>query len=182
MIPVPSKYRQNEYVHFMVEICNLLTPRVYCELGIRKCYTINTIANFCELAIGVDTNEEAGKSICGSNIQFFNMKTSDFAVTYGGPKIDLLFIDADHSAVAVMNDVAMMTQHLKPFTSLVLMHDTHPVKEELITPGYCGDAWRAAKYMHQNNEDWEVVTLPGPWAGLTIMRYCPDNCHGWMDK
>lgn len=32
------------------------------------------------------------------------------------------------------------------------------------------------------NKKQEIGTLPGPWAGLSIMRKNKRNRHGWMDR
>jgi hypothetical protein len=178
-IKTPAQYREMEYAHLMVELATLLKPKVYCELGVKKGYTMNMMVGHVEQCIGVDIVDSS--SHIPNSVDFYHMPSSEFSLAYGGPKIDFLFIDADHKYESVVNDIEMMAKHIRPWTSLVFLHDTYPVKKELLAPGYCNDAWKAAKYMRQIHEDWEIVTFPGPWAGFSILRYTPFCRHGWMD-
>lgn len=65
---------------------------------------------------------------------------------------------------------------LSPFVTaghgLICLHDTHPISRELTADEFCSNAWEAAVEIRRNPEfeDFEIVTLPGPRAGLSIIR------------
>ena len=182
MIPTPNEYRNMEFRELLIILVKLFKPKVYCEFGVKKGYTFNAIAPLVEKAIGVDIIESPVVKL--PNVQFYKMRTTLFESMWfsnNGEKIDFLFIDADHSFKAIITDISLMTRHLNPFTSLVFLHDTYPIKPELLAHGYCNDAWRAAREI-KSWKDFEIVTLPGPWAGLSILRYVPYESHGWMDR
>jgi hypothetical protein len=178
----PSEYKQMEYRDLIELLVRKFKPEIYVEFGVKKCYTFNHIAPLVKLAVGVDINPAPIINL--PHVEFYQMNTHAFEIFWREekrPKIDFLFIDADHSYRAVLNDVVRMTAHLKPFTSLIFLHDTYPIREELLKDGYCNDAWYAASQI-KAWPDFEIITLPGPWAGFSILRYIPYGCHGWMDN
>jgi len=174
--------KKQEYRDFITEIVKLFGPKVYVELGTRLGYTFNSIAPYCEKAIAVDL---VIKGISNApNVECYEMSSKDFSflARTWAPKIDLLFIDADHCFKEVMNDFDSFFDFVVPETGLILLHDTFPVEERLLKDDRCSDAWKAAKFIRGNYGDkCESVTLPGPWAGLTIIRKVGHR-HGWMDK
>ena len=170
----PRKFRQMEFRDLLVELIQLLQPSVYCEVGVKRGYTFNTIAPLVSLAIAVDVMplDCIEKPLPGRKIKKYRMTSDDFAKKYKGPPIDFLFIDADHSRDQVIKDVLQIGRHVRDQTGLIFLHDTYPVVPELAVPGYCHNAWEAAEYFHKHGAEYglEIVTLPGPWAGLSIMR------------
>jgi len=171
----PRKFRQMEFRDLLVELIRLLQPSVYCEVGVKRGYTFNTIAPLVDLAIAVDIaplNCIEGP-LPGRKIKKYQMRSDEFAKRYRGPSIDFLFIDGDHSRDQVIKDVFEIgRKHVRDQTGLIFLHDTYPAVPELAVPGYCHNAWEAAEYFHKHGSEYkfEVVTLPGPWAGLSIMR------------
>lgn len=86
-------------------------------------------------------------------------------------QFDVIFIDADHSYEAVLADLYGAWQLIAPTTGLILAHDTYPTNTGLVSPRYCGEAWRAVRdFKEQMGAECECVTLPGPWAGMSILR------------
>lgn len=154
----------------MVEMVNLFEPHTYVELGVKRGYTFNTISPMVKRAIAVDMNgTKYIKRL--SNVETFDMTTYEFSKMWEDP-IDMLFIDACHDKDYVISDFVNIGKYVKEGTGLILMHDTYPVKEELLDKGYCSDAWEAAYTIHSHSmfDSYEIVTLPGPWAGLSIAR------------
>jgi hypothetical protein len=93
----------------------------------------------------------------------------------------MLFIDGDHNRDQVLKDFYSIGKWVRAYTGLILLHDTWPVTRSLLDPMYCGDAWRAAAEIRREfPKDYEIVTLPGPHAGLSIIRKATN--HGWMDQ
>lgn len=174
-----------EYRKVLIELVNLLSPKSYLELGVKAGYTFNAITPLVEKAYGVDIVLQKTVYL-DKHITFFECSTDAFYNQLKGSKdkFDFIFIDADHCKDSVYSDIIIAKKLITPFTGLIFAHDTYPIKRELINPGYCNDAWEAAKEVKNDcsNLELEIVTLPGPWAGLSIMRYTPNNYHGWMDS
>jgi len=188
-IKVPSEYRQMEYRDLLVMLAKMFRPKVYVELGVKSCYTFNAMLPYVDEAYGVDINPVAKSNYPESQFTTWHhhqMSTKEF-VKYWGQEykskwIDFLFIDADHRKEAVLFDFYNFASFVRPFTGLIFLHDTFPIKKELLADGYCSNAWKAANTIHKKVIDFEIVTLPGPWAGLSIIRSIPNQLHGWMDK
>lgn len=170
-----------EYLDLMIELVRLLKPKNYIELGVKDGYTFNTISKLVEKSYAVDIKYKPSLNI-GPTSEFFEMPTSEFYMHFFKRKelVDLIFIDADHSEEAVLGDVMRMKTILRPYSGLMLLHDTYPINKELLADGYCSTAWKAAKYLRKL-DGIEICTIPGPWAGLTLVRTIPNNRHGWMD-
>lgn len=178
----PKEYREMEFIELFISLAKLFKPKVYVELGVKKGYTIKRMAEFVEKAIGVDINIPA---IDLPNVELVQCKTVEFAKSFNGrdPFIDMLFIDADHEKEAVLWDFLSYLPYVRPGTGLILLHDTHPVNDELIQPGYCHNAWQAAEFIYKDyHTDVEIVTLPGPWAGLSIARRLGPHHLAWKQE
>ena len=167
-----------EFLPLMIEMARLMRPKVYMELGVRKGNTFRALAPFAEYSIAVDKERgripeliKAGKL---KKAAFFQMSTDEFAHIWAGKAqpIDFLFIDADHEKDQVLRDFDNFSPFLKEDTGLILMHDTLPAKPELVCPEKCGTAWEAAWTIRtaKKYEGFEVLTLPGNWVGLTMVR------------
>ncbi len=173
-----SNLDSGEFLPLMIEIARLMKPKIYIELGVRKGNTFRALAPFAGYSIAVDKERgripeviKAGKL---KRAAFFQMKTDEFAQIWSGKPepIDLLFIDADHEKEQVLKDFDNFSPFLKEETGLICMHDTLPANPELLRPGKCGTAWKAAWEIRtaKKYEGFEVLTLPGNWVGLTLVR------------
>lgn len=179
---VPSRFRKNEYCSLIIEFARILEPEVYCELGVYQCFTINRLLPYVGHAIGIDIADKRKHfDKTWKNWEFYKMDSEKFSGSYKGPLLDLVFIDADHAHESVLDDIHNLTPLIKPHTGILLLHDTYPIQEGLLHPGHCNDAWKAAKKIHQEFAEWEIVTIPKPWAGLSILRRTTEGSHGWMD-
>ena len=83
-------------------------------------------------------------------------------------KIDMIFIDADHSKESVLKDFQVYFD-LVNRDGLILLHDSYPANEQDTLPGYCGDCYKAIEELSKNNEAYEMMTIPVP-PGLTLCR------------
>jgi predicted O-methyltransferase YrrM len=176
----PTEYREMEFVELFIALAKLYKPKIYVELGVKKGYTIKRMAPFVEKAFGVDI---APLALDIPNVTLVQNTTLGFAESLGNrkPFIDMLFIDADHSHDAVMADFTAFFPYVMPGTGLILMHDTHPINPQLVMPGYCDDAWQTAEHLHKSvGKGYEICTLPGPWAGLSIVRKLGKHYLSWM--
>jgi len=173
-----QNHKQNEFVQLMIELVKLYEPETYCEVGLQYGYTFNQIAPLVKRAVGVDI--AISKRIKRrKNMELFEMSSAEFAKIWKDG-IDLLFIDADHSRDAVLEDVRNLSIFVPECHGLILLHDTHPNAPHLLNPGRCNDAWRAARYIHEVLVEFEIVTLPGPHAGLSILRKSYHRHLTWM--
>lgn len=156
---------------FIVHLASIMRPRVYVELGIFRCSVFNRVEPFAGKLIGVDINPDAGRHMIKSGkTSFFNGTTQEFLkeLKVQSLTIDMLFIDADHSCEAVMEDF----QSYLPFVSphgLILLHDVHPGTPELTQPAWCGSAYLAAEELSRHTDEYEMMTIPVS-PGLAICR------------
>lgn len=182
-----KKYRNMEFLNLLLELAKLLEPKTYVEIGVQRGYTFKEMAKVVEKAVAVDILPMDHIPDL-PNIEKYQMTSEEFGQSWydsgNNLWIDFAFIDADHSKEQVLKDFKMISEFIRPHTGLIFLHDTFPVVEELLTPGYCNDAWKAAKQIHRNQKtrrEFEIVTIPGPWAGLSIIRKV-GKTHGWMDN
>lgn len=83
-------------------------------------------------------------------------------------KIGMLFIDADHSKEAVLQDFQIFFPLMAPH-GLILLHDTHPKDEVMMQPGLSGTACQAVEILALDTREYELMTIPVS-PGLTICR------------
>lgn len=171
--------KKQEFKTLIVELVKLFAPKTYVEIGSRFGYVFNSVSEYATRSVAVDI-VDMNKIQKRPGVECYQIASQEFAEIWTDP-IDFLFIDADHSAQAVLIDFDALSKFVTPVTGLILLHDTYPIEERLLESDRCGDAWKVAKLIHHNYDDFEIVTLPGPWAGLSIIRKV-NKVHGWMDK
>lgn len=178
----PKEYKEMEFAGVMIELAKLFKPEFYVELGVRKGATLLKMAPYVKRAVGVDINPVAFNP--PDNVSTYKCSTLDFAQGQKSESIDFLFIDADHDPAAVLADLKAFLPKVKTGTGLIFLHDTHPIMQELTDPGYCNNAWKAADMVFHGNgyPNLEIVTLPGPWAGLSILRKRGTHHLSWQTK
>ena len=170
-------HKKQEFRNLIVELVRLFNPNTYVEIGSRFGYVFNEVSKYTKRSVAVDIIE-MDKIVERPGVEYHQKSSKDFAAEWTDP-IDLLFIDADHSAKVLASDFMELSKWVEPHTGLILLHDTYPVNERLLKPDRCHNAWIVAKGI-KHEPDFEIVTLPGPWAGLSIIRKV-FNSHGWMD-
>ena len=159
------------HVDFIVHLSSILRPKCYVELGVYQCETFNRVSKFAKESYAVDINPDAGNFI--NNIESFHCSTTeDFLKFFDktGKKIDLLFIDADHSASAVEFEFTKFFKYIVD-QGIILLHDGFPLDKSQTSPAICGDGFKAIdKLSRQSNQNgYEMVTIPFP-PGLTVCR------------
>lgn len=176
MPPMPRKGSRNVgdinwHEDFITKLASIVRPKVYVELGVAYCALFNRVIDFANQLTGVDINENACKYMSKSpKVRFFHGTTQDFAKELEAHplKIDMLFIDADHSKEAVLQDFRdffpFIAQH-----GLILFHDSHPGNEGMIQPYSCGNVYQAIEELSKKTELYEMMTIPIS-PGLTICR------------
>lgn len=174
-----KKYKNMEFRDLIGELIRLFEPATYVEIGVKKGYTFNTVAPLVKHAVAVDINDMS-TIMARPNVEICRMTSLEFAKQWNDP-IDLLFIDADHRKESVLADFDALSPFVREGTGLILLHDTYPVAEYLLNDGYCSNAWEAAWEIRKNPKyaDFEIVTLPGPYAGLSIIRKAGKGHLAW---
>lgn len=182
--------KNTEFRDLFIELIKLFKPKVYMELGTKNGYIFNSIAPLVERAIAIDCNGFNQSFYKHKNAFLFDMTTDDLYNLYSeegifvAPKnvqqdlifqyqVDFLFIDACHEKEQVLKDFDNFSKFVKEDIGLIFLHDTYPTKKELTAPGYCHNAYEAAWEIRNNatyKKDFEIVTLPGPFFGLSIIR------------
>lgn len=161
----------NWHEDFIVHLASLVRPKIYVELGLYHCALFNRIIPFAEQLIGVDIRAEAGNYMQQSpKTCFFKGTTQEFGkeVEVSPLQINMLFIDADHSKEAVLQDFQDFFPLVAPH-GLILLHDTHPKNEEMMKPSLSGTACQAVEILAQDTSAYELMTIPVS-PGLTICR------------
>jgi predicted O-methyltransferase YrrM len=163
-------WRNTEHRDLIVELARLFQPHTYVEIGVKRGYVFNSVSPHVKRAVAVDI-APMDRVVRLPHVEIHQCMSAEFSRQWRDP-IDLLFIDADHRKEAVLEDFDNFSACVREGSGLILLHDTHPVKDELMSDGYCGNAWEAAAEIHSAvyYSDFEIVTLPGPWAGLSICR------------
>jgi len=142
----------------------------YLELGIRAGACFNEVAPFAKEAYAVDINDCFKYIKSNKNMIWFRGKTIDFLDKHDrDKKFDLAFIDADHKHESSLQDFEHTLPLMKE-NGLILLHDTYPTKEELLSRKYCGDSYKTADYIRRKYSDiCEIATLPF-YYGISIVR------------
>lgn len=161
----------NWHEDFILFLASIYRPQVYVELGLYQCALFNRVIPYAETLIGVDISQEAGQHMHHlPNTRFFHGTTQDFAkeLKRHPLKMDMLFIDADHSKDAVLQDFRDFFPYVAPH-GLILLHDSHPGSNEMMDPTLCGTAYQAIAELSKANDEYEMMTIPIS-PGLTICR------------
>ena len=115
--------------------------------------------------------------IRADNVKLFGLTTDEFAKIWTEP-IDFLFIDACHERSQVLTDFMNFSKLVREGTGIIAMHDTHPICKELLAKDRCHTTWEAAMQIRKLlHEEFEIFTIPGPFAGLSLLRKINKNKH-----
>ena len=106
----------------------------YLELGIDAGWTFDNVP--CKDKVGIDIKPEVEPDYCMTTDKYFAKLHNQFTEN---EVFDLIFIDADHSAQAVVKDFNNSVNCLT-YDGLILIHDLAPRAEEEI--GACGDGFK----------------------------------------
>lgn len=175
-------FRQQEFIQLIKFLIDMYNPDTYVEVGVQNSYTFDKIAPLVKKAIGIDNAFLDTIINRAPNIILYGQDSLTVAKHWREGIIDLLFIDADHKKESVLADVDAFLPYVRNSTGLILLHDTYPSAEYMLSDGYSSNAWEAAREIHRNQKykDIEIVTLPGPYAGISILRKSEKHLH-WRD-
>ena len=157
------------HIPFVASIARIIRPQVYVEIGIYHASTLNAVAKYCDLAIGVDINPAAYKFIKAKNAEFVSGTSLELTALCASRNtmIDFAFIDGDHRSEAVMSDFVNVDKFASK-NALILFHDTWPENSEDASDGRCSDSYRVPSLLNsRTNGEWSSITIP-IFPGLTI--------------
>jgi predicted O-methyltransferase YrrM len=157
-----------EHPTFIKHLASIYKPNTYVELGLYEGETLRLVQPYAKRIHGIDmkTNAHIEQLKAFANVQVHICKTDDFFETFHEP-IDMAFIDADHCVESALKDFENILKRLAP-NGIVLLHDTDPIEDKLIQPGYCGDSYKIVSILEQR-EDVNIITLPLAGPGLSMV-------------
>lgn len=145
-------------------IVNLTGCNKYLELGISIGLNMREVRKYCGHCIGVDIVD-----VRDFRDFIFHLMPTDTFFSFFKEKVDIIFIDADHSFEAVKKDFVNSLNILNEF-GIIFLHDTDPVDKECIKPSACWDSYKIVDWVESNYSDLNIITLPIGVAGLTIVN------------
>lgn len=156
------------HVDMIVHLASVIRPTCYVELGVYECETFNRVSRFAETSYAVDIESKA--SLHKKKGYFYNGTTMEFLDFFKvkDKKIDMLFIDADHSAASVKQEFESFFPYVSD-QGLIILHDSYPKDKTHTDQSICGDGFLAIAELSTQASDYEMVTIPFP-PGLTICR------------
>jgi len=145
---------------FIRTLCSIYQPQLYVELGVYQGETWDKVKPFCKRMIGVDIKDN------GVEGDIRIQSTTEFFKTFQDTP-DFVFIDADHSYKSVLADfcdaLICLTRQ-----GVVILHDTDPINDKLLEPGYCSDSYRIVRQVEQD-PNLNITTFPIAEAGLSMV-------------
>ncbi len=165
---ISEDFNQGDVIECLAKI---IRPEVYVELGLYHSDVLKRILPYANELIGADISLESKKYFPKNSKARFFCLTSDALLEVlkkENKKIDFLFIDADHSRQAVLNDF----HNYFPLVSdqgLIFLHDGFPKNDFYTKPGYCSDCYKAIIELGEKSNEYELMTIP-KHPGLTICR------------
>lgn len=152
----------NWHRDLLITLARTLGPKSYLELGLGTTPVLPDLAQYCNLAYGVDKSDACGPM--PGNAKIFAMTTDDFFINEAAhiEPPDLVFVDADHRSSQVIKDLNGIAAICAP-NCIVVCHDTFP------DPGYEADHHCSDSYRVPGIIAWECVTIPRH-PGATIIR------------
>ena len=157
------------HTSFITHMASIYSPNVYLELGLYQGETIKSVSAYTKVSIGVDCIPVE----LPSNISFYCMTTDEFFQSNIDYRVDMAFIDADHTYKAVKTDLENVLNILNP-GGIVFLHDTDPEENWLINPGYCGDCYKLIKELETDSRI-NIITYPIAEAGVSVITLKNDT-------
>lgn len=111
-----NRNSENWHEAFILDLAKLLRPKNYVELGLYQCKLFNSIIPYADKLVGVDMSPKVGAFMKkGPKTEFYQKMTGEYFEEFKkNPfEIDMIFIDADHSAKSVMEDFRNFFPYVK---------------------------------------------------------------------
>jgi len=155
---------------FIAIIASIIKPQTYVELGLYQGETLSKIIPYTNQCYGVDMKSNDHLINLQNNyknkLSIIYDTTDNFFLNFNS-KIDMAFIDADHCVTSAIKDFDNVLKLLSD-DGIIFMHDTDPIDNSYIHPGYCGDSCKLVP-LFEKRDDINIITLPLTEAGLSII-------------
>ncbi len=155
---------------FITIVASITKPNVYVELGLYQGETLVKVIPHVNKCFGVDMKPNQYlqnlENIYQNKLTMNYCKTDDFFLNFN-QKIDMAFIDADHCFDSALKDFENVLLLLND-NGIIFMHDTDPINNDYINPGFCGDSYKLVPLL-EKRDDINIITLPLTEAGLSII-------------
>lgn len=166
-------------VPILINLVEVLEVKTYLELGVEEGLVFNRIAPLVGEAYAVDIKSGTYEHIRNnSNLIWHNTTSANFLRALDkNVMFDLVFIDADHTHKASLEDFMLVKDHVHP-NGIICLHDALPYTPEMASPEWhpglwCGEVYKTVDYIRHNLADeYELCTIPVDF-GVTICRKLP---------
>lgn len=150
---------------------------VFLELGLNKGETFNEIIPYATHMHGVDISlglipKEIMNKVDNNFINLYESTTDNFFKNVDSNfKVDVAFIDANHTFEFVKRDFKNVLNILSP-GGIILMHDQDPVSYDFISNEnkLCGNAYKMVNYIIDNYPECNIITLPLEVSGISMVQ------------
>jgi predicted O-methyltransferase YrrM len=176
--------KQNDVTELIVCLAKLYKPRRYLEIGTQRGYTFCKVAPLVEEAHAVDpVIQRAVRAVPNAVLHECTSDEYFESLNYYA-EFDMIFVDGVHTQEQVFNDVFHAYVRVVVGTGLVLVHDTFPITRRLERSDRCGSAWKGVDEFRESFccMSAEVLTLPGPYYGLSIIRRRSPSDHFGFER
>jgi predicted O-methyltransferase YrrM len=163
-------YGLSHHSDLIIQLVKSVNCKTYLELGIYDGSTLSRVGQIVPRVIGVDIKDLR----IDKNIGEFHLSTTQDFLNNFKEKVDIIFIDADHSFESVKNDFESSLKILNEF-GIIILHDTDPISEKYLDKGYCGDSYKMIDWLKTEHPEMDVLTLPVSEAGFTIIKRSNDR-------
>jgi len=164
------------YLKFLASLHEILRPRVYFEIGIRKgaSFTLSSARS-----IGVDLGYDIQFPLPPDHV-LFRQKSDDFFAgpqmeqALGGARVDLAFIDGWHNFEFALRDFLNLERYCHP-SSVVVFDDVRPRNEDEAVRNphgraWTGDVWKVAPCLEKYRPDLRITYVGTIPTGLLMIE------------
>jgi hypothetical protein len=168
--PENSNGKLETYPHYEIieHLVKWVKPINYLEIGVRYGNVYNLVKSLANTCYLVDINF-LDLEYSENTIKFEMTSDKFFETITNNIRFDFVFIDGDHSKEQVLKDF-INVKDMVVVDGFIILHDTYPYDEIMLSPNYSHNAWEAALHIKENyHKEWEILTLPFN-PGVTIMK------------
>jgi predicted O-methyltransferase YrrM len=167
------------YIEFIEYFVRLIKPKNFLELGVQLGECTNKIIDLIPneyYGVDIDINSNIEYLITNKpNFKFAHKNTNEFFEYLDknniNLKLDMVFIDADHSHASSYNDFLNVKRHLNN-DGFIFFHDCYPYSIDDTSPSLCGDCYKTSEVIRKcHNTEFEIITIP-IFPGISIARKC----------
>jgi cephalosporin hydroxylase len=164
-----AQQKEEEFKHFLFHVADALMNGVAVEIG---SYNGGTIAAFGEMKAAIRISIDIEHRFDNPSVQKITGNSQDESTLFslkkmlGRKKIDLLFIDGDHTYEGVKADFEKYL-HLVKKGGLIAFHDILDTEEHRAQNCYVAKLWEEIKQQYEHKE---FVSQPLNWGGIGVLK------------